>query len=452
MLGPVSEFSGLTAWGQYTQAFDWALKTMSGLSRGLFPPADSQVVLAVCTVVSGVVVYALILSTISSALQMSSSASRFREKVDSAQSFLLHQRLPQSFRSEVVSFYRHVFRTMGQRDEGEILNDLPLPLDLRLTHAIGTRVVGRVPIFAEAVEKDKVLLVSLAIRLQPVVQPPGALLTVKGDYGDSMYFITAGECVIMGGDGVTVVHTLQPGDFVGEIALIHNVKRTATVLCKDFCNLLTLDRADFDEVTSVFPAALESIQKAASGRIMQILDQEKQERRERRNKRALAQEQAGSPRPIITPKSSTDDVVGQPNDLQSRAARQGKQPEQLRPLQTVITTPEEEAQAGELDGSPGQQAEMERWLEENRAKRTPLKSNKSESSDKSPFSQDRSSEDSKRRSGRRPRGMTRGRRSNERTPADSPPSGLDDGVSPTSGPTLRASDCSVGVLQAATPT
>eukprot|EP00756_Hemistasia_phaeocysticola_P048544 Hpha_TRINITY_DN22964_c0_g1::TRINITY_DN22964_c0_g1_i1::g.154013::m.154013 len=372
MLGTVQKYSELPAWDKYTQAFDWALKTMSGLSRGLFPPADSETLLAIATVVSGVAVYALILATISAALTMPSSASRFREKVDNVQSFLRYQRLPIEFRAEVISFYKHTFKTVGGVDESEILDDLPLQLDLRVTYEIGTRIVGKVPLFADVVLENNLLLVSLAVRLVPEVQPPGALLTVKGELGDCMYFITSGECAIIGENGEEVF-VLKTGDFFGEIALLHNVRRTATVRCRCFCNLLTLGRDSFNEVTEAFPEALDSIRSAAKGRIMQLVEQERSERRKSRGgrKRKRSMTSVGSPK--SSPRSPRS---------QSVASRPGS-PFNVRPLKDTRRESQESSplsndggrlstgltRLGSMPEVPGGSGEdiFTRWIQDNQA-------------------------------------------------------------------------------------
>eukprot|EP01062_Namystynia_karyoxenos_P082696 TRINITY_DN936_c0_g3_i3.p1 TRINITY_DN936_c0_g3~~TRINITY_DN936_c0_g3_i3.p1 ORF type:complete len:1790 (+),score=581.46 TRINITY_DN936_c0_g3_i3:390-5372(+) len=331
ILGTIEKFNNLALFQQYVQAFDWALKTMSGLSRGLFPAEDRQVGLLLATVVSGVAVYALILSTIGSATQMETSESRFRTKVDAVQSFLVHQRLPESFRNEVVQFYRHVFQTMGQVEDQDLMHDLPLHLDLRVTHAMGKRVVAKVPIFA-SVADDKLLLVALAVRLVPEVHPPGARLTVKGDLGDCMYFITSGECAVLDAGG-NPVHVLHQGNFFGEIALLHDVRRTATVVCRRFCNLLTLTREDFNEVTEAFPEALDCIREAAQGRILKLVEQEREERRRRRSERRRlrhhaveeVEEEAGSEHPEAT--SPHDTPV--PDHLSAGVQSRGVTPAQV---------------------------------------------------------------------------------------------------------------------------
>ena len=67
----------------------------------------------------------------------------------------------------------------------------------------------------------------LARGLEPLEVPAGATVVAQGDVGDRYFVIESGEVEVVG-DG-RVVATLGPGQGFGEIALLHQVRRTATV-------------------------------------------------------------------------------------------------------------------------------------------------------------------------------------------------------------------------------
>lgn len=73
--------------------------------------------------------------------------------------------------------------------------------------------------------------------------PAGAEVIRQGDPGDSFYVIVAGEASVTAA-GVQVA-TPGPGDYFGEIALLRNVSRTATVSAVTELELVALERLDF---------------------------------------------------------------------------------------------------------------------------------------------------------------------------------------------------------------
>jgi ATP-binding cassette subfamily B protein len=72
------------------------------------------------------------------------------------------------------------------------------------------------------------------------------------------------DVVQAGPDGVArPLKVLQDGDFFGEIALIDNVPRTATVRARTACLLLVLARQEFLGVMRTSPALRALFERAA---------------------------------------------------------------------------------------------------------------------------------------------------------------------------------------------
>lgn len=90
--------------------------------------------------------------------------------------------------------------------------------------------------------------------LVPEVVPAGTDVVVQGDPGDRFYAIVDGEALVLR-DGQELAR-LGPGGFFGEIALLRNVPRTATVRAITDLELLALPRRDFlGAVTGNRPSA-----------------------------------------------------------------------------------------------------------------------------------------------------------------------------------------------------
>jgi MFS family permease len=83
----------------------------------------------------------------------------------------------------------------------------------------------------------------LVLRLRPASFDKDVEIIREGDSGDRLYVIREGE-VDVTADGRPVA-LLRAGDYVGEISLLRDVPRTATVKARTFVSAYTLDRADF---------------------------------------------------------------------------------------------------------------------------------------------------------------------------------------------------------------
>ncbi len=83
----------------------------------------------------------------------------------------------------------------------------------------------------------------IAGRLVPLRIEPGTVVVRQGDAGDRFYVIVEGELEVTA-EGKPV-SSLAPGGYFGEIALLKDVPRTATVTAKTPVVLYALEREDF---------------------------------------------------------------------------------------------------------------------------------------------------------------------------------------------------------------
>ena len=80
---------------------------------------------------------------------------------------------------------------------------------------------------------------------------PGAVLCRENEIEDRFYMILEGEVEVtksINHSESRLLKTLAPGDFFGEMALIHNAPRAATVAAKTELTTLELDKSAFDRV------------------------------------------------------------------------------------------------------------------------------------------------------------------------------------------------------------
>jgi MFS family permease len=137
-----------------------------------------------------------------------------------------------------------------------------LPRLRRLEDAVGVRVfVRRVPVLTSLPHRA---LDDLASRMELQKIPEGTDIVREGDVGDRLYILKEGEAeVVVRGEGKSEVEvaTLSKNDYFGEIALLRDVPRTATVRSRGPVELYSLGRDDFRELLE----RSEELQSAMTG-------------------------------------------------------------------------------------------------------------------------------------------------------------------------------------------
>jgi CRP-like cAMP-binding protein len=93
----------------------------------------------------------------------------------------------------------------------------------------------------------------------------GEEIVRQGERGDLFYIVAEGE-VDVRVDG-REVGPLQPGAFFGEIALLRDVPRTATVTARTDVDLLALDRDDFITAVTGHPESAEAAHAVIASRL-----------------------------------------------------------------------------------------------------------------------------------------------------------------------------------------
>ncbi len=91
-------------------------------------------------------------------------------------------------------------------------------------------------------------LAELRVRGEWIAVAPGETIIQEGELGDAFYAISSGQVDVM--HGGNVVATLGPGSYFGEVALLMDVPRTATVVARTPVRAFRLDREGFDRLVS----------------------------------------------------------------------------------------------------------------------------------------------------------------------------------------------------------
>jgi MFS family permease len=144
---------------------------------------------------------------------------------------------------------------LARRRLAEIDSSVAVPeATLALLHSL--------PIFAPLSAPS---LERVASRLIPTEASSGTEIVRQGDPGDRFYVIESGE-VSVSKNGRRVA-TLERGDFFGEIALLREIPRTATVTAKTDTLLYALERDEFLEAVTGHPQSAEAAEAVTRARL-----------------------------------------------------------------------------------------------------------------------------------------------------------------------------------------
>ena len=113
------------------------------------------------------------------------------------------------------------------------------------TGKVSTTILRTVPLFAGFSDVQLTMLTQVVTRRSV---PRGSMLMAEGDATDSLYTIISGRLKVMMGDAdgkEVILALLGPGEIVGEMGLIDDSPRSATVIAIEPSELLTISKREF---------------------------------------------------------------------------------------------------------------------------------------------------------------------------------------------------------------
>ncbi|KPL20187.1 MAG: hypothetical protein AMJ93_12565 [Anaerolineae bacterium SM23_84] len=127
----------------------------------------------------------------------------------------------------------------------------------------------RMPLFAEL---DAQQIQLIAAQLREETYEPGAVIMRQGEIGETFCVIESGrvQVSVTQDGGKKVVAERGPGEYVGEIALLLEVPRTATITALSPVRLLTLHKSDFDRLVVKHLYVSRSLERETSRRMIDL--------------------------------------------------------------------------------------------------------------------------------------------------------------------------------------
>ncbi|KAL8566272.1 hypothetical protein ACOMHN_056844 [Nucella lapillus] len=252
---------------QYTWALFKALSHMLCIGYGRFPPQNmTDTWLTILSMLSGATCYALFLAHTTTLIQSFDTSRRlYNEKFKQVEEYMIYRKLPRTLRQRITDYYEH--RYQGKMfDETTILSELNECLHYEVVNHNCRSLVASVPFFTNA---DPSFVTEVVSKLRFEVYQPGDYIIKEGTLGTQMYFIQEGIVDIITSDG-EVATSLSDGSYFGEICLLTNARRVASVRAETYVNLYSLSVDHFNDVLERYPLMRRTMESVAAERLTKI--------------------------------------------------------------------------------------------------------------------------------------------------------------------------------------
>ena len=123
----------------------------------------------------------------------------------------------------------------------------------------------RVPLFTQCRDEPLDLIAQLA---DEVDVPDGYTLMRQGEIGQEFFVIVEGR-VRIERDGATI-NTIGPGDFLGEVALLEESRRSATAVTEGPTKLLVITHRGFNSLLDSSSSIRAAIMQALAARLRRL--------------------------------------------------------------------------------------------------------------------------------------------------------------------------------------
>ncbi|KAA6415712.1 MAG: cyclic nucleotide-binding domain-containing [Lasallia pustulata] len=153
----------------------------------------------------------------------------------------------------------------------------PSPLTASPIHGMPLDMLDRIrsfPLFRSAPDS---FLVAIGTHLRPQLHSAHDYILTEGDDAKAMYWLVRGAVAVTSRDGESTYAELKQGAFFGEIGILMDIPRTATIIARTRCLLVVLTKEDLKKELPRFPEVERAIREEAQERLS-ILERKKKEK------------------------------------------------------------------------------------------------------------------------------------------------------------------------------
>jgi hypothetical protein len=250
---------------QYLSAFFWVIESLTTVGYGeTIPATNGQKIYAILVMITGVGVYGYVIGNVASILSKRDPAkSQYFDNLDQLNAFVKYRDIPAALQKRIKEYYAYIWKKRLGFDEMTFLSALPQGLRTDVEIHLKFQILEKIPLFREL---DNTFIEEVALNLKPDVYTPGEFIFREGQKSDRMYFVIRGRLQVLKPDD-SVIGYLKEGDFFGEIALLTDQPRSASVQATTYCDLYILEKDIFLYLLERYPEIGNHIREVARRRM-----------------------------------------------------------------------------------------------------------------------------------------------------------------------------------------
>lgn len=152
----------------------------------------------------------------------------------------------------------------------------PSPLAASQIQDMPLDVIDRIRSFPLFQSTPESFLAAIGVYLRPQMHQANDYILTEGDDAKAMYWLVRGAVAVTSRDGESTYAELKAGAFFGEIGILMERPRTATIVARTRCLLVSLKKEDLQKILPSYPDVERAIREEAQERLM-ILERKKKE-------------------------------------------------------------------------------------------------------------------------------------------------------------------------------
>jgi voltage-gated potassium channel len=214
------------------------------------PIRNIEIVITMGVAFLGASSYAFIIGNLASLFSNINEAEiNYKDKVQAVNQYLSQRNVPDDFNYKIRDYYEYLWTRYKGHEEKHFFMDLPIHFRLDILRYLTKDFLASIPLFKDSSEA---LQNELLLSLKHQTFPPDCFVTREGEAGNEIFFIADGKLKIVSKNEKNY-NKLSSGDYFGEMSLILNEKRTASIVTLSFCDLFCLHKEDYLRIKEEYP-------------------------------------------------------------------------------------------------------------------------------------------------------------------------------------------------------